>query len=1524
MSTRKPDAYAERLGIPPPDLVEVVSALDVNLSQLLGLALLERGGPMSLEEVAARLASLGVESRVGDLGLSLLKAWRGQPPVLRDEAGRFGLDLTPTWELFRLLSMLGHQEAARRFGPPFGLREAPEPFRGLRVIVRPLFDRRGRLRALAGAEAEDGAEPWVLDDEALLAEARLRIEPVEHLVGVELRKTLGALGLDPDARRLTELQPPQKTRRLNRAGRLLKITLDLLLRGSTGISKPLESDERLLELVQAGQPSKLRRRLAADVGGLLAGYRYGAAQGFLRLRWGFIDDLLPVAWSHAGDLRLYDVLLRAEANQETVELVIGSAPSRSAPWSRVAIGRVVQLSGHGLKLVRPDGVTEHVSRAAIQAARLVDADGREVARAGPIRRAASGRDLTHPPLAPEAQLDVAEPADPLAEGNAESPVRPDARKLAEPLGEGGARARFEVGELAVGEGSSLARAQVSQLAKPLTEGRSLPQHGVSEPEGALAGEADLEVGEPTDPRADEEGELAGEGATSAMDARADEEGRPAGEGAAWVTELEVGGLKGGGRPATSLSAVPSALPSSLALALALAPSGRLRLVAGAPRGELASAGPARPGAGASSAGSFLEPSVARALVEAFRVGEAEGLFALVQHPAAAASDPTLGFGLQIAQDVLRAVCLVPEADATAEAVREARPEEGVLQVRLEGAPPMRGGERLDAEVLAHLYGRLAGFLAGRMDEKGLAEVLSDLGGEWRARGRVWLHLAENDEDEERPFAFLATFTAQGAAEGRVRHTPLSQAFKLYEKDRGLLLSLLAPVERAAQKSPWFRSLLESRQLYEPLAWSSEDAHRFLKESESLEGTGIMIRLPKKWRTGKRPRPTVQVRVGEVGGGLHAGALLSFDVRMTLGEGEPLTEEESRRLLEGVPRLELLRGSWVDVDPGALRKTLDAWSSASLEDAVSVADGLRLIAGLEEDASESLQYSRVEAGAWLKGVLGRLREPGFSDPSPSLKVALRPYQREGLSWLATLCELGVGGCLADDMGLGKTVQVIALLLHLKERGPSGAGSPSSTRGNEQGNGQGNEVGAQPRLRKRASKNRHAQEGLRAGASDSHPAPPPGASDTRLGPSLLVLPASLIGNWKAELSRFAPSLRVGVLHRSEHDALSLRAVLDALDELDVVITTYGTLGRHPELTERSWPLVVLDEAQNIKNPGTAQAKRVRSLEARARVALTGTPIENRLGDLWSLFGFLNPGLLGSKSEFTRMVRRLAPPDGPGYGPLRRLLKPYLLRRLKTDRRIIQDLPDKTEVTTYCALSKTQAALYADSVDALERALATAKKTQRRGVVLAFLTRFKQICNHPSHWLQDGVWAPSDSGKMGQLIALAETVRDRQEKVLVFTQYKEMTDPLSTLLTSVFGEPGLVLHGGVPVKARAELVARFQSVEGPPFFVLSLKAGGSGLNLTAASHVVHFDRWWNPAVESQATDRAFRIGQHRNVLVHRFVCPGTLEARIDDLIEKKRALSTEILSEDGAVALTELSDAELLDIVRLDRKKALEAAG
>ena len=869
----------------------------------------------------------------------------------------------------------------------------------------------------------------------------------------------------------------------------------------------------------------------------------------------------------------------------------------------------------------------------------------------------------------------------------------------------------------------------------------------------------------------------------------------------------------------------------------------------------------------------LPPELQRRLERSFARGASHGLLDLGLREVGTALPPVFAFWRDFAARYVTTLCTSAETRAT-DAARHtiAVPAQDELDRLVAAAPPMSGGEYLTAEVLRALWEQVDD--AGRAERVesslSLQDYLKARSPAWHLVGRVHFNLAENRSDEVAPFAFIATYTTQLSAQGRAQHLPLAEALREYSgaRNKAQLLSLLQPVQRGAAQCAWLREMIEAGEIYHPLRWTPAEALQFLTDVPALEAAGIVVRTPSGWASGRPARPKVRATLGgRVPSALGKAALLDFSVELTLGE-ERLSAAEIRALLAGSDGLQFLRGRWVEVDCQKLSQLLERFQRVeklAAAGGVPFAEAMRLMAGVpvSDDGMEAPdpEWSAVVAGPWLAETLQGLRSPeGLArvDPGRELHATLRPYQQAGVRWLYLLHRLGLGACLADDMGLGKTMQVLSLLLVLKRE------------------------------------DARARTGRR--------------------PSLLVAPASLLANWAAEIEQFAPNLSVFVAHPSWTDAAELKAV-DAgrLADVDLVITSYGATLRYPWLASTAWRVAVLDEAQAIRNPGAKQTRAVKKLSAATRIALTGTPVENRLADLWSIFDFTHPGLLGSEKAFASYAKRLA--STGNFAPLRDLVRPYLLRRLKTDKSVIADLPDKTEMKAFCHLSPAQAALYQRAVEELAEALDTAEGMGRRGTVLAFLMRFKQICNHPSQWLGDGAWAERDSGKFARLRELAEVIAAKQEKVLVFTQFREATQPIAAFLGGVFGREGLVLHGGTAVAKRRELVRRFQEDELTPFFVLSLKAGGSGLNLTAASHVVHFDRWWNPAVENQATDRAFRIGQSRNVLVHKFVCRGTVEDKIDQLIESKQALVKGVLEGGAELQLTELGDQELLNLVTLD---------
>ena len=602
-------------------------------------------------------------------------------------------------------------------------------------------------------------------------------------------------------------------------------------------------------------------------------------------------------------------------------------------------------------------------------------------------------------------------------------------------------------------------------------------------------------------------------------------------------------------------------------------------------------------------------------------------------------------------------------------------------------------------------------------------------------------------------------------------------------------------------------------------------------------------------------------------------LVEFRYDLAVGD-QVLSAAELAELAALKVPLVRIRGQWVELDDRHLKAAL---KFLERKQAGTMTAGEALLAGVQGAAGD-VPLTAVDADGWLGDLLsGAAQAERRLAPMVTpdgFHGELRPYQERGLAWLSFLGDLGLGAILADDMGLGKTIQLLALIAAKAQRQP-----------------------------------------------DMWPTVPPitgsvgHTSAAESGPTLLVCPMSLVGNWQREAARFTPDLRVHVHHGAER--LTGSELVAALAGADLVITTYGIAARDREaLSQVTWARVVCDEAQAIKNHATGQARAVRALPAASRVALTGTPVENQLSELWSIMEFANPGLLGPAKTFREHyavpVERFG--DEEAAQRLRGITQPFVLRRLKTDKSIISDLPEKQEMKVWCNLTQEQASLYQATVsDMLSRIDEASDDITRRGLVLATMTKLKQVCNHPAHLLGDGSRLPGRSGKLARLEEICEEIAADGDKALCFTQYAEFGRMLQPYLAARIGCQVLYLHGGTSKKQRDELVVRFQEADEPVLFLLSLKAGGTGLNLTAASHVIHVDRWWNPAVEDQATDRAFRIGQRRDVQVRKFVCVGTLEERIDAMIEEKKALAEQIVGT-GENWLAGLSTARLREVVAL----------
>jgi SNF2 family DNA or RNA helicase len=698
-------------------------------------------------------------------------------------------------------------------------------------------------------------------------------------------------------------------------------------------------------------------------------------------------------------------------------------------------------------------------------------------------------------------------------------------------------------------------------------------------------------------------------------------------------------------------------------------------------------------------------------------------------------------------------------------------------------------------------------------------------------------------------------------------------------------TLLAGLGLASRLYPVLEPSLQSAQP-QSCRLTPVQVYEFIKSTAwRLQDSGFGVILPPSlanqegWanRLGLR----VQAETPKLGNQrLGLQSLLNFKWELTIG-GQRLSKAEFDRLVAQNTPLVEINGEWVELRPQDIRAAQSFFESRKDQMSLSLEDALRISTG-DTQMIEKLPVLGFEASGALQELINTLTSGNQSvedlPPPQGFQGELRPYQIRGVSWLAFLERWGLGACLADDMGLGKTPQLIALLLHLQEQ------------------------------------------------------------DAIEHPTLLVCPTSVLGNWEREVKRFAPSLKTLVHHGDKRP--QGKALTKAVKDKHLVITSYSLIHRDiKDLQNIAWQGVVLDEAQNIKNADAKQSQAVRQLDAQFRIALTGTPVENRLSELWSILDFLNPGYLGPKNFFQR---RFAIPierygDTASLRTLRSLVQPFILRRLKTDRSIIQDLPEKQEMSVFCGLSAEQASLYQHLVEQSLVDIESAEGIQRHGMILALLTRLKQVCNHPvllkdsepnsltetlSNTLSNNSFRLA-SGKLQRLEEMLEEVLSEGDRCLIFTQFAEWGKWLQPYLAQQFNREILYLYGGTSKKQREEMIDRFQNdPQAPRIFILSLKAGGVGLNLTRANHVFHFDRWWNPAVENQATDRVFRIGQTRNVQVHKFVCTGTLEEKIHEIIESKKALSEQVVGT-GENWLTELDTDALRNLLLLDRAAVIDDA-
>lgn len=811
---------------------------------------------------------------------------------------------------------------------------------------------------------------------------------------------------------------------------------------------------------------------------------------------------------------------------------------------------------------------------------------------------------------------------------------------------------------------------------------------------------------------------------------------------------------------------------------------------------------------------------------------------------------TGGYLYLLASTYLKMLTSLPELEIARE---QAAPEPTKDQIEnlLHAVPFAIGAEYITEKWICNIFKRLTEVFA---EEVAAYEGTVEL---YLTEKSQHLHVPERiffhlveSKEDGFPFAFLATYATTGE-DGKVKHVPLKYALTEYGTEREKLLALLSCLNRAAAVSELIAGFMERGEMFHPLRLTAEEAYAFLKDIEQIEETGILCRIPNWWKK-KSALVSMSVSLGE-----KKPSMLGFDTLVSVqpkltADGMVLTEDDIRMLLAQTEGLALLKGKWIEVDHRRLRELLAQMEEAPEQ--VTLLEAMQMELG--NPGGKADVGPIISNGKWLSGLLANLRKPDnirkLALPK-SFHATLRPYQKSGYTWLNYMDKLGFGACLADDMGLGKTVQVLAYLEKLRK----------------------------------SKKNARA---------------------------LLVIPASLLGNWQKEAAKFSPEMDVLLLHGKT--APNLTKIFQEQKSF-LTITTYGMAARIKELQDVEWDCVVLDEAQAIKNPGTKQTREIKKLKSRMRIIMTGTPIENDLTNLWSLFDFLNKGLLGGSEEFREYCKELE--EHPeGYLKLKTMVSPFMLRRVKTDKNIISDLPEKLETVDYVTLTKKQIVLYRKVVADMERLIRETDGIKRSGIVLTTIMKLKQICNHPDQYLGQSAYAEKESGKLQLLKELCETIFEKRERVLVFTQFKEITEYLADFLNGIFHTKGYVLHGGTPVAKRGKIVEEFQGESYVPFLVVSVKAGGTGLNLTKANHVIHFDRWWNPAVENQATDRAFRIGQKKNVMVHKLVCEGTIEEKIDAMINSKKELAENVIGSGGEKWITEMSNEELMSMLRLDIAK------
>lgn len=760
---------------------------------------------------------------------------------------------------------------------------------------------------------------------------------------------------------------------------------------------------------------------------------------------------------------------------------------------------------------------------------------------------------------------------------------------------------------------------------------------------------------------------------------------------------------------------------------------------------------------------------------------------------------------------------------------------------IEEAPYIIGSENICKKWLIDLFNKLNEIFYDEINDfdGSTSEYFQKRNRNIQIPSRIYFHLVENTKSNEYPFAFLATYTA--LKDNRIVYYPLKYALEEFKNDKKRLNKLISSITDVSKDSSFIKKLVDKGEIFHPLNFSEEDAFTFLKELVIYENNGIVCRIPNWWVTrdsSNKISIDLQEKIQEGMGFMNPYAIITLAPSM-IYNGIEITKAEIMQLLNQNEGLAHIKGKWIENNHQKLEELLENYEYYS-QDGSSLSEILQIISGIKESECNNkivIEFARKD---WLKQFINKqFFSVNENVIGSNFKGKLRPYQFDAFKWLYGMNKLNFGVCLADDMGLGKTIEVLSFLDKYKEENGKNV--------------------------------------------------------------LLIVPASLIENWKHEIKKFTPKLDYFVLKGNKN-------ITNGKSNSFLTITTYQTAAKSDYLDTINWDLIILDEAQAIKNYETITTRKIKSLKSRMRIALTGTPIENNLLNLWSIFDFINPGLLGTRKQFKEFSKTLET-DVEQFKNLKVLIEPFILRRLKSDKSIINDLPEKIETDVYINLTKNQIILYKNRIDELEQQMNASKSEfEAKGKVLNAIMSLKQICNHPSQYLGKMDYQLEESGKFVELKNICENIFEKREKVLVFTQFKEIIPALNNMLKDIFKIEGYCIDGDTTLSVRDKYVNSFQN-DDIPYMILSVKTGGVGLNLTAAQNVIHFDRWWNPAVEDQATDRTYRIGQKENVSVFKFITADTIEEIINEMLKVKKDLADKYINSVDGNVMNKLSSQEIL---------------